>query len=417
MISGIQIAPFGGGPRTTGVAVFPFLCLTIPLLPFTNGCTPGGTDTQPVADLPVFEIEEDLRIDGYEADLVPIRWLGVGPDGTSAIFQDQLHGVRFFDSLGGDLGLVGGEGEGPGEFKNLMGQGWIGDTLWVGDFSLNRITLISTEPAFIRTLPPFTGARPAPEDEARFPTISGFFPSALYSGDRLLVSASGGEVFEGRAYFLVSRDGIVERMVLRVPQEDPERRIIVAEAGGITTYHSVPFSPRQHHTVAPDGSRLGTLTTDISGPEAGTFRVSIYDALGGEIFSRAYPFQGVPIPDQAVDSAFQPRPARTRGPGSDRPPPTLPRSVERELRSRVPPVYPPVYEILLGSDGRTWIRLYRGDGREEWLILDADGDPQGRVVIPVGIRVYVATASHVWGLESDEFDVESIVRYRVLQQK
>ena len=101
------------------------LCLTIPLLPFTNGCAPGGTATQFVGDLPAFEIEEDLRIDGHTADLVPVFWLGVGPDGTIAAIQRLLSGVRFFDSVGNDLGLVGREGEGPEEFRVPARQvGW-----------------------------------------------------------------------------------------------------------------------------------------------------------------------------------------------------------------------------------------------------------------------------------------------------
>ena len=93
------------------------------------------------------QIEEDLRIDGHTADLVPVFWLGVGPDGTIAAIQRLLSGVRFFDSVGNDLGLVGREGEGPEEFRVPSQAGWMGDTLWVSDFMLKRIALISTEPA------------------------------------------------------------------------------------------------------------------------------------------------------------------------------------------------------------------------------------------------------------------------------
>jgi len=389
--------------------------LAVLLFPIVNGCAADGADTPLIADLPQIEIEQDLRIDGNLANLVPIRWMGVSPDGTAAVFQDQLRGVRFFDPSGNDLGVVGREGEGPGEFMGPISGGWIGDTLWVSDFRLKRITLISTEPAFLRTLPPFTGARPAPEDEARLPQVLNLLPYALYPGGRLLIAASGGEVFEGSALFQVSLDGLVERLVLEIPR-DPQGSVVVRSEGRSSNY-GVPFFPRPRYTVAPDGSRIGILTTAITGPEAGTFRVSIYDSTGGEIFSRAYPYQGVPIPDHVVDSALAPRDPGPLPPGITATRPRRPPSVERELRSRVPPIYPPVREILLGMDRRTWIRLYRGDGREEWLILDADGDPQGRAVFPARTKVSVVTATHVWALESDEFDVESIVRFRLHEQE
>jgi hypothetical protein len=96
--------------------------------------------------------------------------------------------------------------------------------------------------------------------------------------------------------------------------------------------------------------------------------------------------------------------------------PRRPLGLERELRSRVPPFYPPAYDILLGSDGRAWIRLYNEDGRREWLILDAEGNPEGRVVLPDRTRLHVANETHIWALESDELDVESIVRYRLNEQ-
>ena len=102
--------------------------------------------------VPQLHAEPEMRIDGYAADLGPISWLGVGPTGTIAILQTQDHVVRFFDSAGSPVGSVGGDGEGPGEFRTLQRGGWKADTLWVSDFALHRVTLISPEVAFLRTL-------------------------------------------------------------------------------------------------------------------------------------------------------------------------------------------------------------------------------------------------------------------------
>lgn len=367
---------------------------------FVDGCSASDSDPPSIADLPTFAIEQDLRIDGMEADLVPIGWMGVAGDGVIAVLQGQISGVRFFDSLGNSLGVVGRKGEGPGEFQFPAQAGWIGDSLWVNDFMLKRITLISTEPAVVRTLPPIPSVRPAPEDQARFPVAPVYSPTALYPDGRLLVNSRGGEAIEGSPLFLVAGDGVIERLVLEIPR-DPEETITVHQEGR-SAASKVPFYPSPEWAVASDGSRIGVLTTNITGPEAGTFRVSLSDALGGQVYRRAYPFQGIPIPKQVLDSVVEIRAARL--------------GIETEMRNRIPPIYPPVEKILLGADGRTWIRLHSGDESEAWLILGSEGNPQGRVVLPARTTLHVANATHVWALERDELDVESIVRYRIREK-
>lgn len=397
MINGNRIFRADRWSRFSGVSRVALACSGPLLNLFVSGCTAHDSDPPSIADLPTFDIEQDLRIDGYEADLVPIGWMGVAEDGTIAVIQHQINGVRFFDASGNSLGVVGRQGEGPGEFQFPAQAGWIGDRLWVNDFMLKRATLISTEPAFIRTLPPVAGVRPAPEDQARFPSSSMVVPYALYPDGNLLVNMPGGQAFEGIPLFLVSGDGVIERLVLEIPR-DPAETIDVS-SGSRVVGTKVPFYPSPIWAVASDGNRIGVLTMDLTGPEAEAFKVTLYDALGGEVFSRAYPFEGVPIPEEVVDSVVELWGSRL--------------GIEREMRSRIPPIYPPVEKMLLGADGRTWIGLRSGDESEAWLILGPEGDPEGRVVLPARTRLHVANATHVWALERDELDVESIVRSRI----
>ncbi len=372
------------------------------LLPGLTGYLPAAGQTRFLSDLPTFEVEQDLHIDGNLATLVPIRWLAVARNGTIAACQEQMSAIRFFDSTGNDLGTVGGQGEGPGEFRMPIHAGWIGDSLWVGDFLLKRVTLISTEPATIRTLPPIASIRPAPADTARFSIGSIYSVHALYPDGKLLVNTTGGESLEGSPLFQVSQDGQIERLIVEIP-DDPDEMVRGRSERGVSSSR-VPFYPAPEWGVAPDGSRIAVLTMDISGREGGTFRVDLFDPNGDQIFSRTFPFEGVRIPDQVVDSVMEPRSARLSS-----------RGILREIRNRIPPVYPPVEKIVLGMDGRTWIRLYSGEEREHWLILDETGNPQGRVSLPEKTTLQVAGAAHVWALERDEWDVESIVRYRVRQ--
>jgi hypothetical protein len=217
------------------------------------------------------------------------------------------------------------------------------------------------------------------------------------------VNTSGGEALEGSPLFRISPDGQIERLVLEIPR-DTEEMVSVRTERGISSSR-VPFYPAPEWGVAPDGSRIAVMTMDISGREGGTFRVDVFDPSGGRIFSRTFPFEGVRIPDQVVDSVMEPRAARLSGLG-----------IVREIRNRIPPVYPPVEKIVLGMDGRTWVQLYDGGKQEQWLILGETGNPQGRVFLPARTALHVADAAHVWALERDEWDVESIVRFRIREE-
>jgi len=373
-------------------------------------CAPDENGRTVIGDLPIISVERDLHIDGHSADLVPVGWMGVAPDGTIAVLQPQDRTVRFFDQDGGDLGRVGSQGDGPGEFQSMARAGWIGDTLWVSDTQLGRFTLVSTAPEILRTMPPLRGARPKPEDEGRFPAYSMAFPFAVYPGGDLLLSVlmpiEGSAKTDPNSHplFRTSSEGVIEKLVFDIPW-DPEGSVSVTFEGG-SAGARVPFYSSPQWSAAPDGSRIGALTTNLSGPEAGTFQVSVYDSMGEEVFSRTYPYSGVPIPERVVDSVLEVRAERV-------PHPALKRAYQTEVRDRVPHIYPPVEKIVFGSDGRVWIGLYGGQEGKPWMILDGGGDPVGQVMLPPGVTLHVAGSDHIWGVERDEYDVESIIRFRI----
>lgn len=374
------------------------------------GCSPEENSRSVIDDLPVFTAETDLYIDDHSADLVPVGWMGVAPDGTIAVLQPRDRTIRFFDPEGRDLGRVGSQGDGPGEFEQLARAGWIGDTLWASDTQLRRVTLVSTTPEILTTLPPLLGARPRPGDEDRFPAYSMAFPFAMYP-DRdqllsvLMPTSESAEVGpDAHPLYRASSEGLIEQFVFDIPW-DPEGTFRVTFEDG-SAGAPVPFYPAPQWAVAPDGSRVGALVTDPYGPDGGTFLVSVYDSLGEQVFSRRYPYSGVPIPDRIVDSVLARMAERA-------PHPDLKRAYQTDVKDRAPPIYPPVERIMFGSDGRVWIGLHGGEEGKRWMILDEDGDPVGRVVLPHGFTLQVTGSDHIFGVERDPFDVESIVRYRL----
>jgi len=378
-----------------------------------SGCGTSEHAADAAIIAPPIALEPDLRVDGYDADLVPIQWMGVAPNGTMALIQRQDHNVRFFDASGADLGSVGREGDGPGEFRLPTRGGWLGDTLWISDLRPDRVTLISPALEVIRTLPPITEAAPMPPDTAGLPTFPWVYPHAVYGDGTMLVMgmpAFGDPLaarFKGTLLMRLSGANRIERLVLETPED---RGNVRATTERLVTFRPVPFFPSPAWSVSARGDRVAVLTTTIVGDEAGTFEVTLYDAAdGSEVYRRSFPFEATPIPVSVADSAMESVTARINQPELLK----AIRSVEGEVRGRIPPVYPPVHDIVIGWDGRVWVAMRRTPEGNPWLVLDRDGEPMGRVLVPGNVSLKVADQQHAWGIETDDVGMQSVVRYVV----
>ena len=70
--------------------------------------------------------------------------------------------------------------------------------------------------------------------------------------------------------------------------------------------------------------------------------------------------------------------------------------------------------MVLARDGSVWLSTGPdGLGHDDWLVLDSDGRPIGRVKLPVGLDVLVIDPPHLWASETDELDVPYLVRFRI----
>lgn len=377
------------------------------------GCV-DDEDAATSLEMDAVVLQPDLRIDGYAADLVPISWLGASSRGTIAVTQLQDASIRFFDEHGNDLGAVGRSGEGPGEFRWPVRGGWLADTLWISDLELNRITLIAPDLHVIRTLPPLTAATPRPEDRETLPTFTFVFPYAFYSDNEVLAGAMGSagdplaEAFEGLALIRVDSSGQVKRLILETPEN--EGSMSVRFEGGVGSV-SVPFFPHPHWAISPDGARIATVRTTISGPAGGSFSVSLYDAVdGSEIFNREYPIAGVPIPQHELDSAVSAYRERLSHPA-------MRRVFENEAKDRILPVYAPVTDLFVSMDHRVWLGLRTSEDQAPWLVLDTAGEPVERLFVQGNVTLRAANGTNAWGVERDEVGVESVVRYTLPERE
>ena len=365
----------------------------------------GGTDVA------TYTFEAEARVDGYAADLVPIGWLGPSPSDVIAVVQIQARKVRLFDSLGVDVGSVGQQGEGPGEFMRPVQAGWLGDDLWVNDVQLDRVTVFSPGLEVVRTIRVPSIAVPRSEDREQLPDFPFVTPYALYDDDAMFVSsqvASGDERAErlgiSSAYLRINATGEIQNLVISMAPERSSVSEVLPNGGFIGAV--VPFFPSRVRAVAPNGALVGLLTTEVTGPDGGSFRVHVIDGDGSEVFERAFPFEGDPIPQGVVDSVILAR-------SSGIPDPAVGARLMEQARSLIPAVYPPVEGFFLGTDGRVWIGLRAAPEGNPWMVLSPRGELVATAMAPAGSSLRAASDRRVWAVEQDEFDVESIVQYRI----
>ena len=208
----------------------------------------------------------------------------------------------------------------------------------------------------------------------------------------------------------VSPDGHVESVVLRYTSggatASTSNRTATA-VGGITV--RMPFAWKPLYSLSQDGLRATLIRALEDGGDAGTFRATVVSTWGDTVFSREYPFERTPIPKEVADSAIEATARKWQASN-----PELAAAIRKE--AQVPPFYPPIQTVTNGRDGTIWIGLRETPEGRPYVVLDATGRPYGTVLLPLRTVVRVADRRNIWAVESDENDVQSIVRYRIVRQ-
>jgi hypothetical protein len=80
----------------------------------------------------------------------------------------------------------------------------------------------------------------------------------------------------------------------------------------------------------------------------------------------------------------------------------------------VPPFFPPLERLVIGYDGSLWVQLRETDAGQPYIILNQAGVIVREGLLPLNVEIHRASATHVWAVETDPFDVQNIVRFRIL---
>jgi hypothetical protein len=367
------------------------------------------------------QLVEDLRLDASKEDFPALGGKSpftVGPHGQIAIPINSDQQVRLYDSAGKRIGVLGRAGGGPGEFRGLSFHGWIGDTVWALDGSLQRMTYISPTAKLLRSevMMPNLNEYSGPAKDRTPGGVYLFAPHAVIAGGTLVGFAMlyNGQTSDGtmdvKSVILSTKaQGRNRKTIAMVPPTDATS-INYRPGDGTSWTRPVPFTFPPATEYASDGSHFAFLTVESSGT-MGFYTVTVIRTTGDTVFSRRYPFAGKPIPRSAVDSALDAIGAPL-GPGRRGSAPAS--SKMRELaRARIPPVYAPVSGLVVGQDNTTWVQLGKTAGGTPVVALDAKGNAIASIVVPPRSRLVQASLVHVWVLETDDDGLSSIVRYRL----
>jgi len=375
-----------------------FLALSVP------GCDasiPGSN-----IELESWNVEEALKVTEFEGRTTPLLSIGSldVADTLMAFSQPQVREIVAMTPAGKVAWTFGGEGDGPGEFRSMGRIGWRGDTLYVVDPAVQRVTYVSKAGELLATQ---SWTPPALEP--------GLFSSGPWNILRdgtaaTLPGYAADALAEGRIRRIpllrVSPDGAVLDTLALVSQEGSQLALGDRNQPFFTVN---PFSDATLFAFRPDGEGVVVVERRVPfTPDAAAFQVTYIDAVGDTVYSRSYRYQ----PEVMEAGVYE---ETLRGlwedlGGGDGPFSRL--EVERAVPR--PPYHVPVTSVRVGRDGRVWLRGQpRGDHQVEWSVINAAGALEAELLLPARLTVLYADSESIYGMSEDRLDVPSLLHYRL----
>ena len=340
--------------------------------------------------VPEARLSQELRIDGRREDFAVLNGGQLGPRGQLALTFRQDAQVRIYDAAGRRVATVGKKGSGPGEFRFPHAQGWLGDTVWIIDHTLRRLTFVTANGTLVRTTPLESigkQMRLMPADSML--TVTNWTPHGMRTGGGMM----------GIATLLrrtPSGKAISEQAILSTTPDGSARRVITYAFDG---RWAEEFAFVTVYGFAADGS-------DIVRAEVSDLRASGADLIitrlnrnADTVYSQRIPYSGIPLSRRHIDSVL------ARGVGVD--------GQHTVPANRIPPVYAPVSSVFVQPDGLTWLTLRETEAVSTVLMLNREGAPIARWKMPPRSDLMAASATHVWLREADPDGIQSVVRFRI----
>lgn len=353
----------------------------------TNLVDPGALPVLGVAEEPEVVIAPEEG-DSVVLHRVPTAlWL---PDGRIVVASRGSYRVYVFGGDGSLLRSLGGEGEGPGELRDVQSVIPRGaDSVTVYDPSLRRMTVFALDGSVGRTVDP-----------------SSLVPPSVWS--RMHGLPDG--------YVLVGEAGLARQPRPGPYREEAPSYRLTIEGDSVGSYGQfpglesvqaealmgpLPFGAMLHSGTRGDRLVIGTA----EGPE-----IAEYGLDGRLVRLVRWPDVDRRVDDEDMADFVESNVA------------TLPEGRREAMRERVaalphPPRRPAYHGLVVTDDGEIWVGDYPGAAEvlsqeagpeRRWLVIDADGVTRRVIRTPAGFRPMAVREGRILGVHADELGVESI---------
>ena len=351
-----------------------------------------------------WQLVETVRYGGDrpEATITNAGPLAVTSDGAVYAVQVADGTVLVFDGSGAYRKTIGRRGQGPGEFTRPLQAGTLGDTVWVSDQELRRVsffyrrTFLRTERVTVNAKAPFFTSTPT---------------AFLRDGSAVTLPAVNAQ--------LIAR-GVVNRLPLLRHRRDGtvtdtlrwmsltnQSGSGTAGTNGFFAYRQ-PFADGPTLAAAIDGSGLVVVDrTAATDANTAQFTVTRFGPQGTLLYTKPVAYVPTPLSRQRASEALAAIVPPSRG-GA---PPIRLDEVEKSFYR--PRFLPPVTEVVVATDGAVWLRgedtsaatvLYR--------VLDATGALMATLTVPRSLTIRHATATQVYAFGTVD-DEPYLARFRI----
>lgn len=351
--------------------------------PRWSGGAGWTVDPEPLLDLATSGDGEPHEFFGV-TDALRLR------DGSIAVALGRAGEIRFFSSTGEFLRTVGRRGDGPGEFRRLVGlEPFRGDSILAFDTQAQRVTIVSPEWNLGRII--------SFQPESPW-VVRPLGASSLITVGRALDAETvvrGGHARRPQPVVRFSLSGVVIDTVTTTLGAE----IVILEAGAVDA--RALFGRNSYLATRGEAFYLGSSETmeyaifGAAGEIEWIIRVPDYDLRLSEAEVEA---------ERAVRLGLDPTPRARRLTAA------LP----------VPELRPAYSDLLVDTEGFVWAAEHNGwfmnrIGSEprDWEVFDPEGEWLGSVRLPARFIVFEIGPDTVLGMTRDDVDVERVQLLRL----
>jgi len=328
-------------------------------------------------------------------------------DGRIAVLDAGSYRVRVYDSNGRHLMDLGGEGDGPSEFRWPQFLGVVSDTLFVYEYVGGDLTWFSPDGQLLRTSSVFRGPDGVVPNVEMFGYLEDRFGFGIRfpgSRDRKLVEGLNRppmqiwrlDLFNADADSLFSAPGY--------------ERMISFPGGGVTGHHGYVFGK---------GTSLAVSKNQVYVAPTEAFSIQVFDREG--ILRRI--IRRVEKPRRVTRSDFDEWLEQFLD--IQDPPPEERAEMRRSLGEHSYAETMPAFRwIAVDPEDNLWVEEWEGVGLDQgrFLVFRPDGAWLGYVEIPEGLpesrwfpheQVMEIGSDYLLGVWTDDYGIEQVRLYRI----